>query len=83
MEEDQTSGQLIVAYTVEAKVGGAWVPFSAGFTVGSKRIDIAPKAVTATAMRMSVTQGFGKPTGLKLFAFAPAGCATTSFEYEL
>jgi alpha-L-fucosidase len=75
LEEDQTQGQLIVAYTVEALVGGAYVPFSAGVTVGSKRIDVASAAVAgATAVRVSVTQAFGVPAGLKASVFAPEPC---------
>eukprot|EP01045_Picozoa_sp_COSAG04_P004477 COSAG04_NODE_195_length_20819_cov_5.821718_2_plen_157_part_00 len=83
LEEDQTAGQKIISYTVEAKVGGAWQAFSAGVTVGAKRIDVAEKPVTASGMRVTVTEGFGKPTGLTLFAFAPGPCATADFEYEL
>lgn len=75
MEEDQTAGQVIVDYVVEAKVQEAWVPFSAGTSIGAKRIDVATSPVGATALRFSVKSGFGKPTGLKLFAFAPAPCA--------
>ena len=73
--EDQSRGQLIVAYTVEALVGGAYQPFSAGVTVG-KRIDIAAAPVTgATAIRVTVTQAYAQPTALSLRAFSPAGCA--------
>ena len=62
--------------------GGAWQPFSSGFSVGAKRIDVrAQGAVRAQKLRFSVTQGFGKPAGLALFAFAPAPCATAAFEY--
>ena len=56
MEEDQTKGQLIISYRVEAKVGGSWVPFSSGVTIGAKRIDVAAKAVVTTALRFSVTE---------------------------
>ena len=69
--------------TVEAKVGGSWVPFSQGVTVGAKRIDVAEKALTASALRFSVTEGFGKPTGLKFFAFAPEPCDPEPWQYEL
>lgn len=68
---------------VEAKVGGSWVPFSEGVTVGAKRIDVAQKAVTTSALRFSVAEGFGKPTGLQFFAFAPEPCNPEPFEYEL
>ena len=75
LTEDQSLGQLIVAYTVEALVGGAYQPFSAGVTVG-KRIDIAAAPVAgATAIRVTVTQAYAQPTALALRAFAPTGCA--------
>ena len=32
MIEDQTKGQRIIDFTVEAQVAGAWVPFSQGTT---------------------------------------------------
>ena len=72
MEEDQSQGQRIVEYTVEAAdESGGWVTFSSGITVGAKRIDVASQALSVTALRFSVNSGFGVPTGLKLFAFAP------------
>ena len=75
LEEDQTAGQLIVAYTVEAIVGGSPQPFSAGVTIGSKRIDVAAAAVAgATAVRVTVTQAYAQPTGLTLKIFAPQPC---------
>merc|ERR1711924_557665 len=80
MEEDQTRGQLIIDYIVEANVGGTWVQFSAGTTVGAKRIDLGGKSLTATGVRFSVTSGFGKPTGLKLSVFDPRPCAFEHFE---
>ena len=84
MEEDQTAGQLIASYTVEAMVAGAWQPFSQGITVGAKRIDVRARGpVTATALRFTAVSGFGVPTGLTLFAFGPSGCATEHFEYPL
>jgi hypothetical protein len=92
LEEDQSKGQMVVAYTVEAQQdpaagggggGGSWVPFSAGVTIGAKRIDIAQAPVSASALRFTVTSGFGKPTGVKMFAFSPEGCDPTPFEYEV
>lgn len=75
LEEDQTAGQLIIAYTVEALVGGAYQPFSAGVTIGTKRIDVAAAAVAgATAVRVTVTQAYAQPTGLTLKIFAPQPC---------
>ena len=79
MREDQTKGQLIFSYTVEAQVGGAWQAFSSGVSIGASRIDLAA-AVSATALRFSVTAGWGTPTGLELSAFGPAPCALGEFE---
>jgi hypothetical protein len=70
-----TSLCLTCRYTVEAKVGGAWQPFSAGTTVGAKRIDLAAAPVSAESVRITVTSAFGVPTGLKASVFAPAPCA--------
>jgi len=80
MKEDQTAGQLIYSYTVEAQVGGAWQAFSSGVSIGASRIDLAT-AVTATALRFSVTSGWGTPTGLDFAAFGPAPCSLSAFEY--
>ena len=54
-----------------------------GVTVGAKRIDVAQKAVTASSLRFSVTEGYGKPTGLKFFGFSPGPCDPEPFQYEL
>ena len=81
LEEDQTAGQNIISYTVEAQVGGAWQSFSGGVTVGVKRIDVGPAAVAgATAVRFTATAGYAAPTGLKLSVFAPTGCAIPGAE---
>ena len=75
LEEDQSAGQLIVAYSVEALVAGVYQPFSAGVTIGAKRIDVAGAAVVgATALRVTITQAYGQPTGLKVSLFAPEPC---------
>lgn len=76
MEEDQTEGQLIVAFTVEYldAATGKYAAFSNGVTVGAKRIDVAAAPVTATALRFTVTSAFGTPTGLKLSALGPTAC---------
>ncbi len=81
MKEDQSNGQLIYSYTVEAQVGGAWQAFSSGVSIGATRIDIAAAAVAATALRFSVTAGWAVPTGLSLEAFSPEPCALSAFEY--
>ena len=77
LSEDQTSGQLIISYTVEALPAGgsAWVPFSGGVSVGSKRIDVAAGGpVAATALRFSITADWGQSPGVTMAAFAPDGC---------
>ena len=54
-----------------------------GVTAGAKRIDVAEKAVTTSVLRFSAIEGFGKPTGLKFFAFAPEPCDPEPLQYEL
>lgn len=83
--EDQSRGQLIIDYVVEvaATPGGAWRRFSGGTTVGATRIDVAAAAVSAAALRVNVTSGFGVPTGLTLAAFAPAPCRTDAWRYPV
>ena len=40
IQEDQTRGQAIRKYSVEALVGGDYVPVSSGTSVGNKKIDL-------------------------------------------
>ena len=80
LQEDQSRGQFIVSYVVEAQVRGAWQPFSSGVSVGQKRIDIGA-AVLATSVRVSVTEAWATPTGLTASLFAPGPCALAAFEY--
>ena len=83
LEEDQTAGQLIIDFTVEAQIAdGSWQSFAAGTTVGAKRIIVVASPVAATRLRVTVTSGFAKPTGLALSAFAPSACALKPFEYD-
>jgi alpha-L-fucosidase len=81
MQEDQTIGQMIISYTVEAQVNGAWQPFSSGVTIGSNRIDVISTSITPTAFRFTVTAGFEVPTGLVFNAFAASTCDPSPFEY--
>ena len=77
MEEDQTRGQLIYSYAVDAMHAGSseWAPFSSGVSIGAKRIDITPGGpVAATALRFSITADWGQTPGVTLAAFSPAGC---------
>ena len=69
LSEDQTSGQLIISYTVEALPAGgsAWVPFSGGVSVGSKHIDVAAGGpVAATTLRFSITADWGQSPGVTM-----------------
>ena len=79
LQEDQTGGQYVISYTVEAAVGGVWQPFSSGVTVGSKRIDV-PKGgavAGATALRLTVTEAFAPGhAGVQIEALSGEGCAT-------
>ena len=80
LKEDQTRGQFVIAHTLEALVNGAWQPFDAGVTVGSKRIAIAPGgAVRATAVRFTVVSAFAPGAGaVDVAVFAPDGCAVAA-----
>ena len=78
LQETLTGGQFLVAYAIEAQVGGAWQPFSKGVTVGSKRIDVLGAAVAgATALRLNVTEAYAPGhAGVTLAVLDGAGCAT-------
>ena len=55
--EDQTRGQVIRAYQVDAMTdGGGWTRVASGTSVGHKKIDLFTSAVTVTAVRLSVTK---------------------------
>ena len=71
MREDQAVGQRIRSYTVEARVNGAWVPFSTGDGVGNRRVDLAPAPVVATALRLNITQAVAEPVLTHFGAYAP------------
>ena len=81
--EDQTQGQRIYSYAVEALLADSqeWVPFSQGVSIGAKRIDVAAAPVVVAAMRVRVLSGFAPPTGLELRVFAAASCALAPFWY--
>ena len=40
IQEDQSRGQAIRKYSVEALVGGEYVPVSSGTSAGNKKIDL-------------------------------------------
>lgn len=76
LREDQSAGQLIYSYAVEALLAGGsdWQPFSSGVSIGSNRIDIAGAPITATQLRFSITADWGQSPGVTLEAFAPDAC---------
>jgi alpha-L-fucosidase len=78
MEEDQTTGQLIISYAVDyepSSAPGTWVEFSSGETIGSKRIDVMPTGpVDGTQVRVSITSAFALPKGLTVSVFAADSC---------
>ena len=63
LQEDQRQGQLIRKYVVEGQQVGSmdWVQLSAGTSVGNKKIDLLPAAVTLTAVRFNVTDSVDTP----------------------
>lgn len=79
MQEDQSGGQFVWTYAaeVQATAGGPWAPFSAGNTIGSKRIDVVGAPVAAVALRFNVTAAFAPGhAGIKVDALSGDGCAT-------
>merc|ERR1719440_2752642 len=56
LQEDQTQGQLILAYEVEAQEGsGPWTQVSKGQSIGNKRIDLMAPMQKVSALRLRVT----------------------------
>ena len=73
LQEDLTKGQHIESFTVEAlDANGAWLKVAEGTTVGMKRIATFPE-VTASALRVTVTQSRGKHhlTGVGAYKLLP------------
>jgi alpha-L-fucosidase len=65
-KEDQTGGQQIARYRIEARIDGHWTTVVSGQTVGHKRIDrISP--VTATALRFVCTHSIESPVRIRSF----------------
>ena len=63
IQEDQTNGQVIRAYTVDVQlVNSQWVTVAKGTSVGNKKIDVwqsGPQLVTA--VRLNVTKAVDTP----------------------
>jgi alpha-L-fucosidase len=66
-QEDQSRGQKIARYRIEARIDGDWKTVAEGRTVGHKRIDRIPP-VTATALRFVCTQAIEEPVRIRSFA---------------
>ena len=80
LQEDQRQGQLIRGWVVEWSEdgGGTWREFAKGASIGSKRIEVAPGAMThaATHVRLNITASYGalKPSAtLSVHAPCPTG----------
>jgi len=85
MQEDLSQGQRVAGYVVEfLAANGSWAAFSAGVTIGSKRIDVLAAPVSTTALRLTVLDSFAPPQLASFAAFSPAGCAppTTRVRFE-
>ena len=70
--EDQTAGQVVRAYTVEALMEGApshWVQVSNGTSIGHKKIDLLAAPITTTALRFNVTRSADEPVMRSFQAF--------------
>jgi hypothetical protein len=68
IQEDQTNGQVIRAYTVDVHLANAteadqWITVAQGTSVGNKKIDIwqvGPQLVNA--VRLNITKSVDKPS---------------------
>jgi hypothetical protein len=77
LTENQTAGQFVIAWTVEAMVSGAWTPFVSGSTIGAKRISIASAPFAATQVRVTITQAFAPGhSGVTFAVLSGSGCVT-------
>lgn len=79
LREDLAFGQLVYGFSVDFDAGdGVWRPFSAGLSIGNKRIDVLAAPVNATRLRASFPGALGPTHVLTFSAFAPAPCALPS-----
>ena len=69
LQEDQADGQRVRTFEVQyLSAGGAWLPLSAGASVGNKRIDLLGKTVSAAQFRLTVTKAAAWPVSITNFA---------------
>lgn len=78
VREDQSRGQLVRQYEIDAEVGGEWVQVANGTSVGNRAIVILPAAVTATAARLVVVASAGPKGGAVVSQFAAYDCSGMS-----
>ena len=80
LREDTVTGQRVHGYTVEASTdgGATWSPVLAGQAIGTKRIKLLDKPVTApaqTQLRLNVTAALATPNLRQFAVFAPCPTA--------
>ena len=78
IQEDQTNGQCVAGYIVDAFAGGEWTVVARGVTIGNKRIEVFAAPIVASVVRLTVTDVFDRPTLSNFAAFAPQPCALPS-----
>ena len=61
LQEDIRLGQRIAGFIVEARQNGSWVEIASGTTVGYKRILRLPEAITASRIRITITDAKAAP----------------------
>eukprot|EP00051_Salpingoeca_urceolata_P033457 m.20744 g.20744 ORF g.20744 m.20744 type:complete len:460 (+) comp6257_c0_seq1:125-1504(+) len=66
LQEDQSQGQLVHKYTVDALVGGKWRPFSSGTSIGAGKIDLGATTTGVTEVRVTMDTA---PTAITLDVF--------------
>jgi alpha-L-fucosidase len=68
-------GQRIREFTVEYSNGGSWVAFQAGTSIGICRILRSPQPVTATKVRLRITDAAASPALTEFGLFLEAAIA--------
>ena len=75
IEEDQSGGQAIRKYSVQALIGGEYRTVSSGTSVGNKKIDLLREDVAgATEFRLNILES-ASPT-VRVRRFAVRKCQT-------